>query len=96
MRRFGLIFVGLLGVWLGGCVAETQTPEGSGVGDTSEESATGEGATSGTSLEADSRMRAGIGGEVGSTQQNLRIDERPPPQPWHDPATPPSPGDGKK
>lgn len=95
MRRFGLIFVGLLGVWLGGCVAETQAPEGSGVGDTSEESASG-GETEGTtSLGGDARMRAGMG-DVGSTQQNLRIDERPPPQPWHDPATPPSPGDGKK
>jgi hypothetical protein len=95
MRRFGLIFVGLLGIWLGGCVAETQAPEGSGVDDTSEESATGDGSEGSSSIGAESRMRAGMG-DVGSTQQNLRIDERPPPQPWHDPATPPSPGDGKK
>ncbi|MBK6462151.1 MAG: hypothetical protein IPF92_14230 [Myxococcales bacterium] len=91
MRK--LLLIGL-GIWLGGCVAETQeTPDvaGSEQTDDSGESSSG----SGLSTPGDRRLF------VGNTAQSLTleqqpIDTRPPPQPWAPPGPPTPGGDGPK
>ncbi len=94
MRRIALIVVGVFGVWLGGCVAESQSPTTTGTTDETSETTASE-TTSGGTISGDPRLRADLS-KVGSSQQNLRLDERPPPQPYMQAEPPPpSPGEGK-
>ena len=94
MRRIALIVVGVFSVWLGGCVAETQAPTTTGTTAETSETTAGD-KTSGDTISGDPRLRADLS-KVGSSQQNLRLDERPPPQPYmHAEPPPPSPGEGK-
>lgn len=90
MRK--ILLIGL-GIWLGGCIAETpSTPDVAGselTDDPSDDSSLGD-----LSAPGDRRLF------VGNTAQSLTleqepIDSRPPPQPWTPPG-PPMPGEGPK
>jgi hypothetical protein len=94
MRRIALIVLGIFGLWLGGCVAESQAPTTTETTDETSETTAGD-TTSGGTLSGDPRLRADLS-KVGSSQQNLRLHERPPPQPYiQAEPLPPSPGEGK-
>ncbi len=90
MRRIGMIFIGIFGIWLGGCVAETQVPETTGTTEELSETGGEQSAHAGVGG-GDLRMRADVS-KVGSARHSLQIAERPPPQPYHAPEpTPPTP-----
>lgn len=94
MRRIALIVLGVCTVWLGGCVAETQTPETTGADELSAE-ATGVSTNADTAIGGDRGMRADLS-KVGTGQQSLLVDTRPPPQPYRQAEPPPpAPGEGK-
>lgn len=93
MRRIVLIALGICGIWLGGCVGEVQpieTPDTTVVASeeaapSAQESAAGNGA----------RAPMAAADAIGTSDQSLRIDGRPPPQPYIHPEAPPAPSDGK-
>lgn len=93
MRRIVVISLGVFSVWLAGCVGEAgpvETPDNltAAGAETSESSASSDNPASDAQ-----RTRAQLG--VGTTDQSLRIDQRPPPLPYVQPEAPPNPNDGK-
>lgn len=90
MRRIGMICLGILGIWLSGCVAETQAPETTGTTEELSETSGEQSAQAGVGG-GDLRMRADVN-KLGSARQSLQVADRPPPQPYYPPEpTPPSP-----
>ncbi len=93
MRRIVVISLGVFSVWLAGCVAETGPVQAPDTDQTAGEEVASSTESTGSPAADAQRARSQAG--VGTTDQSLRIDTRPPPQPYVQPEAPPTPSDGK-
>jgi len=92
MRRITLVSIGIFAIWLGGCVGEAQPVETPDTASTAGDETTS--AAEVSNDESSGTRRTATGSSIGTSDQSLRLDTRPPPLPLA-PEAPPAPSDGK-